>query len=98
MSSNENQTSRVPSSESKATPEFCAAFATLKAGLQTDPEYAWGWQCNIAMCAVDEGVDPIVANNIAARFMKLCFDVDIKQSTQWESLGGGSVLSAKEIG
>lgn len=60
------------------------AFAVLKQALQDDPEYAWSWQSNIAMAFYDElgpMVDPSalrheVCNRAAARFMRLCFDVD----------------------
>ena len=97
------------------------AFRILKKGLQNDPDYAWGWQCNLAMAIYDEsrpqciceildgkykGHRPDCAivkahdarhfnehvlshqfcNNAAARFMKLCFDVDVTQSPHWKSL------------
>jgi hypothetical protein len=51
-----------------------------------DQELAWGWHCNIAMAAVDEGVDAKVANRAAARFMKNCFDVNVHEFEQWKSL------------
>lgn len=52
------------------------AMDHLRGALQSDPEYAWGWHCNIAMAAFDEGLDRDAANRAAARFMKNCFGVD----------------------
>lgn len=52
------------------------AFDTLAAALKEDSGYAWGWHCNIAMAAVDEGVDRDVANFAARRFLYNTFDVD----------------------
>ncbi len=63
------------------------AFKVLKESLQLDPEYAWGWHCNIAMMAVDAGCDHKIANDGAARFMRLCFDVDTSELPQFKSLG-----------
>jgi len=62
------------------------AFADLKNSMQKDHSYAWSWHCNIAMSAFDEGVDHSTANKIAARFMKLCFDVDTSQFKEYTSL------------
>jgi len=52
------------------------AFDTLKQAMLEDSEYAWSWHCNIAMMVQDAGASHEVANIGAARFMKLCFDVD----------------------
>ena len=52
------------------------AMDTLALAMQADPEYAWGWHCNIAMAAYDGGSPHNVANEGAARFMRLCFGVD----------------------
>lgn len=49
--------------------------APLTTALNSDPDYAWTWHCNIAGCALDEGVDHATANRIAARFMKSAFGV-----------------------
>lgn len=49
------------------------ALATLKKEMIEDPEYAWGWHCNIAQCSVAEGLDHDAANRAAARFMFLLF-------------------------
>lgn len=51
----------------------------LKQEMKNDPDYAWGWHCNIACLLLDEGVDHSKANNRAASFMKLAFDVDTKR-------------------
>lgn len=52
----------------------CAdAIHTLEDAVRSDPQYAWSWQCNLAMSAVDEGVDPVTAHKIADRFMYLLF-------------------------
>lgn len=104
------------------------AFDTLKQAINADSDYAWGWQCNIAMAIYDESrpqcycalgdeewtghkpdcsivrahdarhfeehrLSSAFCNNAAARFMKLCFDVDVTQSPQWKSLNsmGGRV-------
>ena len=53
------------------------AMDFLKGQMKLDPEYAWGWLCNIAMPAYDEGLAKPKANLAAARFMKLAFDVDM---------------------
>lgn len=52
------------------------ALETLEKAFQDDYGYAWSWHCNIACCALDEGVDHAVANAIADRFMQLAFHVD----------------------
>ena len=55
------------------------AFFILKKAMKDDPDYAWSWHCNIAVTAQDAGAPYGVANEGAARFMKLCFDVDTKR-------------------
>jgi len=52
------------------------AFDVLKKTMVDDPDYAWSWHCNIAVMAQDAGASHVVANDGAARFMKLWFDVD----------------------
>ena len=62
-----------------------AMDATKKAMVADNPSkggsYAHSWHCNIAVCAIDEGIDHATANKIASRFMKLAFDVETKQCT-----------------
>lgn len=53
------------------------AFATLRRALQSDDGFAIGWHANIAMSAYDEGVSYETSQKIAARFMKIAFDVDV---------------------
>ena len=68
------------------------ALDVLKSAMATDPDYAWSWQCNIAMAMFDElgplvtpsGLSHEVCNRAAARFMKLCFDVDVTKFSQWD--------------
>lgn len=59
-------------------------FELLKKQIKSDPEYAWGWQCNLAMPAFDEGVDIKTANKIAARIMKNFFDCDVTKLKEWD--------------
>jgi len=65
------------------------AMNVLTQAMKTDPDYAHGWHCNIAvMCAdaihadesesVDHDMAHRMSNDGASRFMKLCFDVDTK--------------------
>lgn len=50
-------------------------IATLVASLINDPEYAWGWHCNIAMACYDKGARPHSACNAgAALFLSLLTD------------------------
>jgi len=44
---------------------------TVIQAMQYDPEYAWGWHCNIAMAFVDAGGDRYTANQGAARFLEM---------------------------
>jgi hypothetical protein len=52
------------------------ALERLSRAMKSDPEYAWGWHCNIASAAMDEGLDHAAANRAAARFMHAAFGVD----------------------
>lgn len=56
------------------TPE--QALDALTARMRADPDYAWGWHANLAMMAVDAGAPHAEANERAAGFMRMCFDVD----------------------
>ncbi len=44
-------------------------FDLLREQIKDDPEYAWSWHCNIAVRAMDEGVEHALANTIARRVM-----------------------------
>lgn len=58
--------------------EIVAAMATLKSAMASDPGYAWGWHCNIAMPIVDAtGVSHKLANEAAAHLMQHLFDYDV---------------------
>ena len=67
------------------------AFDVVKKAMKDDPDLAWSWHCNIAMSFYDElgpMVEPSavrheVCNRAAARFMKLCFDVDTSEHPQF---------------
>jgi len=51
-------------------------FEQLRNQLRDDPDYAWGWHCNIAVASMDEGMDHAAANRAAARVMYSAFGVD----------------------
>jgi len=65
---------------------IASAFQVLKHAMETDPELAWGWHCNIAMASVDQGMHPHAANRAAAIFMRAAFEIDITRSEQWIAL------------
>lgn len=52
------------------------AIDTLKQAMADDPDYAYGWHCNIAMAFQDEGADYEQAQRAASRFMRTAFDVE----------------------
>jgi hypothetical protein len=52
------------------------AMAIVTKALQEDAGYAWSWHCNVAMAAVDEGMEHYAANQAAARFMYSLANVD----------------------
>ncbi len=51
-------------------------FDVVKSAVKSDEGYALTWHCNIAVAAIDEGVDHKTAQKIAARFMGWAFQVD----------------------
>jgi hypothetical protein len=51
------------------TMQVAGAFAALKAAFQTDPGYAWEWQCALAESQRAAGVDPKPAHQGAAHFL-----------------------------
>ena len=53
-----------------------AAMKTVIEAMQQDPDYAWGWHCNIAMSFVDAGGDHYTGNQGAARFMRTLANVE----------------------
>lgn len=50
---------------------------TIKDAIHNDSNYAWIWHYNISMSAFDEGLDHATSNKVAARFMNLCFEIDM---------------------
>lgn len=56
----------------------------IKKAIHDDPEYAWGWHCNIAMAAYDEGLNHDKANKAAARFMYNCFGIDMTKNEHYD--------------
>ena len=52
------------------------SMATVSKAIRNDPAYAWSWHCNIAVAAMDEGVDHMTANKLAARFLMILTGVD----------------------
>lgn len=60
------------------------AMKILRREMKKHPDYAWSWQCNLAMMAYDAGAGIDNANKRAADFMKNCFEVDTL--SQYESL------------
>ncbi len=52
------------------------AMAVVLKAMKDDPEYAWGWHCNIAMAYVDAGGDHAIGNHGAARFLRLLASVE----------------------
>jgi hypothetical protein len=58
----------------------------IKAAFAKDDDYAWTWQCNLAMIAFDEGVSHQASNERAAGFIKNAFDFDIKAVDQWKDM------------
>jgi hypothetical protein len=60
----------------KANRDIQDAMKILTRAMMEDPDYAWGWHCNIACLLLDKGIDHKAANNRASGFMKLAFDVD----------------------
>lgn len=62
---------------------IASAFAAIRAAIESDLEYAWGWHCNIAMPFIDAGGDADIANEAAARFMQTAFGVDTRKCDGW---------------
>ena len=59
------------------------AMEIIKKAIHDDPEYAWGWHCNVAMAAYDEGLNHAKANKAAARFMRNCWSIDTTRNEHW---------------
>jgi hypothetical protein len=77
-----------PLSENPPDDPVSARHLLAKA-LQSDPDYAWAWHCNLAMPIMDNArVSPEVANRTAAVLMRHFFDIDITNHPHW-SYGNG---------
>lgn len=59
------------------------AFEALKEQIHADPEYAWGWHCNLAMPIVDVGGQQTIADQASALMMRQLFDYDITTHPHW---------------
>lgn len=55
------------------------ALKILSRAMKEDEGYAWGWHCNLACAAMDEGLDHAAANRAAARIMQAAFGVDTSE-------------------
>lgn len=64
------------------------AMDVLRKAMREDSSYAWSWQCNVAMAAVDAGATHRQANVHAAQFMRNAFGVDVTASEEWKKLFG----------
>ncbi len=59
-----------------ATYTAAQAMQTLRDEMALVEDYAWTWHCNIAVLLMDEGVEWMKANERAASFMHMAFNVD----------------------
>ena len=64
--------------------QLSTAVDTLKSAIRNDPDYAWGWQSNIAMSFVDQGGSREAANRAAANFLHMFADVDMTKHPHWD--------------
>lgn len=62
------------------------AFEILSEVMQTEPDYAWSWQCNLAMMAHDAGAPAREANIRAADLIHSFFKVDVKSTRFYQDL------------
>lgn len=56
----------------------------LSEAMRKDPDYAWGWHCNIAVCSMDEGLSNEASNRAAARCMRALFGVDVTEFDEFK--------------
>ena len=93
MSQNEKYHQKYDSSiVTKHVPE---SMATVSNAIRNDPAYAWSWHCNIAMAAMDEGVDHMAANKLAARFLMILTGVDTTKNPHFPKEPVDSELAYK---
>lgn len=77
------QSLRQRQSEINTIPD---ALQVLKLSMKDDMDYAWAWQCNIAMAMVDAGCDHKVANIGAATSIARLFGVDVTSSKYYQDI------------
>ena len=59
-------------------------FENMQRLMQSDPEYAWGWHCNIAMPIMDVvGCDHKASDEAAAHLMQHIWGVDITKDDRY---------------
>lgn len=69
------------------------AFTALKSLMQSDPEYAWGWHCNLAMPIMDAiGCTHEEANEAGAHLMSFLWEVDVTKDERYS--GGKSAAQS----
>lgn len=56
----------------------------LKRAIVSDHDYAWAWQCNLAMPMFDGGMSGEDANEGAARIMEHLFGVNVREFPEWQ--------------
>jgi hypothetical protein len=60
-------------------------FGALREAINSDPDYAWSWLCNLAVPIMDStGVTHEIANQAAALIMAQMFDCDITKHPNFE--------------
>ena len=74
------------------------ALTAMQIHMKNNFDLAWGWHCNIACMAMDEGLKHEAANKAAARFMQLTFYIDTsdKAYLKWLSSSKDSKLEDGE--
>lgn len=60
------------------------AIWLLSRQLRKHTDYAWTWQCNLAMMAYDAGASHEKANRMASSFLLMLFGVDVRDSNYWK--------------
>jgi hypothetical protein len=82
-----------PALAPKIYPPIQSAFAMLKLAIAADSGYAWSWHCNLAMPMIDQGVEPSLANEAAARQMLHLFNFDTRACVEWGTRQGAAAAS-----
>lgn len=62
------------------------AFARIKQAIQSDPEYAWAWFCNLSVPIMDAtGLSHRKADAAAALIMSQMFECDVTADPRYTS-------------